>query len=124
MTGGRSPAGACRRSCTPPTERRYSTLRYGKTPNPACGTIVAEVKNLANQGQAGLEYVTLSGVDYEGPYFLNAAGQPDGATTETSTSGRVVFFNVCSPGVLTVNPNTIAQLDIDEPARSTPPIAR
>ncbi len=87
---------------------------YGKTPNPACGTIVAEVKNAANQGQAGLEYVTLSGVDYEGPYFLNAAGQPDGTTTETTASGRVVFFNVCSPGTTSVALNTIAQLSVDE----------
>lgn len=88
---------------------------YGKTPLETCGTILAEVKNLANQGAAGIAGVTLSGVDYEGPYFLNAQGQPEGGTTETTASGRVVFFNVCSPGVTSVAPNTIAQLSVDEP---------
>lgn len=87
---------------------------YGKTPNPACGTVVAEVKNLANQGQANLKYVELTGVDYEGPYFLNAGGQPDSTAPTTSASGRVVFFNVCSPGVTSVSPNTTARLTVED----------
>lgn len=87
---------------------------YGKTPNPACGTVVAEVKNLANQGQANLKYVALTGVDYEGPYFLNEGGLPDPTKTATTASGRVVFFNVCSPGVTAVNPNTTARLTVED----------
>jgi hypothetical protein len=74
---------------------------FGKTQNPSCGIILATMKNQADVAQAGVNGVTLSNADAEGPYYLDAANAGAVGATETSASGRMIWFNVCDPGVLT-----------------------
>jgi mono/diheme cytochrome c family protein len=85
---------------------------FGVTPVPDCGTVVAEIRNTANQGLANVANVALAGADYQGPYFLDANGQPDPNATYTSSSGRVVFFNVSDPGGAVASPGLVAQLSV------------
>jgi mono/diheme cytochrome c family protein len=88
---------------------------YGKTVNPACGTVLAEVKNPQNQGQKDITALTLLGVSYEGPYFLGPQNQAAADRTYSSASGRALFFNVCDTGGQVASPGAIAQLTVDQP---------
>lgn len=88
---------------------------YGVTRNPACATVVGEVRDPANQGQDGIEGVTIQGgVEYAGPYFLNDQGQAQQGLTYTSLSGRVVFFNVCDTGAQTLTEGKDVQITVVE----------
>lgn len=68
---------------------------HGVTRNPACATVIGEVRTTANQGVAGLREVTLVGASYRGPYFLDEQNQPEAGRNESASTGRVVFLNVC-----------------------------
>jgi hypothetical protein len=96
---------------------------HGKTRSPSCGTVLVEVKNPLGQGQRDIAGVRLSGMAYEGPYFLGPQNQSAPERTFTSESGRVVFFNVCDTGGTRASPGASAQLTIDEPGVPAPPTA-
>jgi hypothetical protein len=87
---------------------------YGKTVNPSCATVIADMKTPANQGAYGVQYPTLQGVDYEGPYFLNDLGQPEAGRDSSSNSGKIVFFNVCDTGAATLSPDKVASFGVTD----------
>ena len=71
---------------------------FGVVQNPDCGMVFVTAKNAANQPQANVDSVELNGFDAQGPYYLDALGNPDPNATYTSSSGRIVFFNVADQG--------------------------
>jgi len=80
------------------TDINAMATAFGKTQNPSCGMLLVSARNQAGQPQANVNGITLAGVDYEGPYYLNDQNQAYPGATYTSASGNMVFFNVCDTG--------------------------
>lgn len=92
----------------PQTEIDTLATAFGKTQVEGCGVVMTTAKNGGN-AQSNVE-VSLGGLDYEGPYYLDPQDAGDPAATYTSTSGRAIFFNVCDIGLQTLTDGAVALL--------------
>lgn len=88
---------------------------YGVTLNPACATVLGQIRSPAALGQAGMSNISIVGASYRGPYFLSARGEAQADLGSTSASGQVIFFNVCDVNATTLTDGLDAQIAALDP---------